>query len=191
MRTTTSCCRSTETTTASLLRFGHAPRQADAVLRRAGQPRQVPCCTRSTADATRRSGRQIGPACRPVTGDVLDYGDVMAKFDDMMGWLARTYVHAMNCIHYSHDKYNYERLMMALHDRDILRTMASALPALDRRRQPFRDQIRQSEADPPRGRSRHRLTRRQVTSRSSGQQRSSGRRDRGGSGEAVHGAPAQ
>ena len=76
------------------------------------------------------SGRQIGPACRPVTGDVLDYGDVMAKFDDMMGWLARTYVHAMNCIHYSHDKYNYERLMMALHDRDILRTMAFGIAGL-------------------------------------------------------------
>ena len=76
------------------------------------------------------SGRQIGPACRPVTGDVLDYGDVMAKFDDMMGWLARTYVHAMNCIHYSHDKYNYERFMMALHDRDILRTMAFGIAGL-------------------------------------------------------------
>jgi formate C-acetyltransferase len=44
-----------------------------------------------------------------VEGDVLDYDDVMAKFDDMMAWLARTYVHAMNCIHYMHDRYNYER----------------------------------------------------------------------------------
>ena len=76
------------------------------------------------------SGRQVGPAYRPVTGDVLDYEDVMAKFDDMMGWLARTYVHAMNCIHYSHDRYNYERLMMALHDRDILRTMAFGIAGL-------------------------------------------------------------
>src|SRR5512143_2169031 len=76
------------------------------------------------------SGRQVGPASRPVTGDVLDYQDVMAKFDDMMAWLARTYVHAMNCIHYSHDRYNYERLMMALHDRDILRTMAFGIAGL-------------------------------------------------------------
>ena len=65
-----------------------------------------------------------------MTGDVLDYDDVMAKFDDMMEWLARTYVHAMNCIHYSHDRYNYERLMMALHDRDILRTMAFGIAGL-------------------------------------------------------------
>ncbi len=76
------------------------------------------------------SGRQVGPAYRPVSGDVLDYEDVMAKFDDMMAWLARTYVHAMNCIHYSHDRYNYERLMMALHDRDILRTMAFGIAGL-------------------------------------------------------------
>ena len=76
------------------------------------------------------SGDQIGPAFRPVAGDRLDYEDVMAKFDDMMAWLARTYVHAMNCIHYSHDRYNYERLMMALHDRDILRTMAFGIAGL-------------------------------------------------------------
>jgi formate C-acetyltransferase len=75
-------------------------------------------------------GNQVGPAYRPVAGEVLDYDDVMAKFDDMMAWLARTYVHAMNCIHYSHDKYNYERLMMALHDRDILRTMAFGIAGL-------------------------------------------------------------
>ncbi len=56
----------------------------------------------------------------PVAGDFLDYDDVMAKFDTTMEWLARTYVHAMNCIHYMHDKYFYERLEMALHDRDIL-----------------------------------------------------------------------
>lgn len=76
------------------------------------------------------SGKQVGPAFRPVTGDLLDFDDVMAKFDDMMDWLARTYVHAMNCIHFSHDKYNYERLMMALHDRDILRTMAFGIAGL-------------------------------------------------------------
>ena len=75
-------------------------------------------------------GNQVGPAYRPVAGEVLDYDDVVAKFDDVMAWLARTYVHAMNCIHYSHDKYNYERLMMALHDRDILRTMAFGIAGL-------------------------------------------------------------
>jgi len=75
-------------------------------------------------------GTQVGPAFRPVSGDTLEYDDVMAKFDDMMGWLARTYVHAMNCIHYSHDRYNYERLMMALHDRDVLRTMAFGIAGL-------------------------------------------------------------
>ena len=54
----------------------------------------------------------------------------MAKFDAMMEWLARTYVHAMNCIHYMHDKYYYERLEMALHDQQILRTMAFGIAGL-------------------------------------------------------------
>src|SRR5258705_11706142 len=54
----------------------------------------------------------------------------MAKFDEMMGWLARTFVHAMNCIHYSHDRYNYERMMMALHDREVFRTMAFGIAGL-------------------------------------------------------------
>src|ERR1700760_1616965 len=66
----------------------------------------------------------------PVVGDVLDYDDVMAKFDTTMEWLAKTYVHAMNCIHYMHDKYFYERLEMALHDRDVLRTMAFGIAGL-------------------------------------------------------------
>jgi len=77
-----------------------------------------------------KSGAQVGPPSRAVQGDVLDYDDVMAKFDDMMAWLARTYVHALNCIHYSHDRYNYERLLMALHDRDIFRTMAFGIAGL-------------------------------------------------------------
>lgn len=77
-----------------------------------------------------KSGVQVGPAYRPVSGDVLEYEDVMAKFDDMMAWLARTYVHALNCIHYSHDRYNYERLLMALHDRDVFRTMAFGIAGL-------------------------------------------------------------
>jgi formate C-acetyltransferase len=76
------------------------------------------------------SGDQIAPAMPPVAGEFLDYDEVMAKFDITMDWLARTYVHAMNCIHYMHDKYFYERLEMALHDRDILRTMAFGIAGL-------------------------------------------------------------
>ncbi|MGO4388251.1 formate C-acetyltransferase [Microvirga sp. 2YAF29] len=76
------------------------------------------------------SGEQIGPVAPPVSGDVLDYDDVTAKFDLMMEWLAQTYVHAMNCIHYMHDKYYYERLEMALHDQQILRTMAFGIAGL-------------------------------------------------------------
>jgi len=76
------------------------------------------------------SGDQVAPSSPPTTGEELDYDDVYAKFDRMMEWLARTYVHAMNCIHYMHDKYFYERLEMALHDRDILRTMAFGIAGL-------------------------------------------------------------
>ncbi len=76
------------------------------------------------------SGDQVAPQTMPVVGDFLDYDDVMAKFDTTMEWLAKTYVHAMNCIHYMHDKYFYERLEMALHDRDILRTMAFGIAGL-------------------------------------------------------------
>ena len=76
------------------------------------------------------SGEQIAPPSLPVKGDVLDYDDVTKKFDATMEWLARTYVHAMNCIHYMHDKYFYERLEMALHDRDVLRTMAFGIAGL-------------------------------------------------------------
>jgi formate C-acetyltransferase len=76
------------------------------------------------------SGDQVAPPTLPVSGDFLDYDDVMAKFDSTMEWLAKTYVHAMNCIHYMHDKYFYERLEMALHDRDILRTMAFGIAGL-------------------------------------------------------------
>ncbi len=76
------------------------------------------------------SGAQIAPASPAVAGEVLEYDEVFEKFDHLMEWLARTYVHAMNCIHYMHDKYFYERLEMALHDRDILRTMAFGIAGL-------------------------------------------------------------
>src|SRR5262249_24051548 len=65
------------------------------------------------------SGDKKAPLSPPITSEILDYDEVFAKFDNVMEWLARTYVHAMNCIHYMHDKYFYERLEMALHDRDI------------------------------------------------------------------------
>ncbi len=77
-----------------------------------------------------QTGDQVAPPSVPVTSDVLDYDEVFAKFDATMDWLARVYVHALNCIHYMHDKYFYERLEMALHDRDILRTMATGIAGL-------------------------------------------------------------
>lgn len=76
------------------------------------------------------TGVQVGPKYRPVEGDVLDYDDVMAKFDDMMTWLARVYVSALNIIHYMHDKYAYERIEMALHDRDVKRYFATGVAGL-------------------------------------------------------------
>jgi formate C-acetyltransferase len=76
------------------------------------------------------TGEQIGPRSEPVRGDVLDYEDVMARFDTMMDWLAKVYVNAMNCIHYMHDKYAYERIEMALHDYNPLRTMAFGMAGL-------------------------------------------------------------
>ncbi|MGK7913920.1 MAG: formate C-acetyltransferase [Synechococcus sp.] len=77
-----------------------------------------------------KSGEQIGPVCPPVTADVLDYDEVMAKFDVLMAWLAKLYVNTLNVIHYMHDKYCYERLEMALHDPDIYRTMACGIAGL-------------------------------------------------------------
>ncbi|MFL5521821.1 MAG: formate C-acetyltransferase [Gemmatimonadales bacterium] len=76
------------------------------------------------------SGEQVGPAFEPVKGDVLDYEDVLAKYERMMDWLANTYVSAMNAIHYMHDKYAYERIEMALHDYAPLRTMAFGIAGL-------------------------------------------------------------
>jgi len=76
------------------------------------------------------SGQQVAPAARPVRGDVLDYDDVLARYDVVLDWLAETYVDALNCIHYMHDKYAYERIQMALHDRDVLRTMACGIAGL-------------------------------------------------------------
>ena len=77
-----------------------------------------------------RSGVVVAKGFEPIKGDVLDYDEVMAKLDPMMDWLAKTYVNALNAIHYMHDKYAYERIEMALHDRDILRTMACGIAGL-------------------------------------------------------------
>ena len=77
-----------------------------------------------------RLGVQVGPKYRPVEGDVLDYDDVMEKYDDMMEWLAGLYVNTLNVIHYMHDKYSYERLQMALHDRDVKRYFATGIAGL-------------------------------------------------------------
>ncbi len=77
-----------------------------------------------------KSGDQIAPAYAPITGEVLDYSEVWPRMQQMMAWLAKTYVNTMNIIHYMHDKYCYERIEMALHDRDILRTMAFGIAGL-------------------------------------------------------------
>ncbi len=76
------------------------------------------------------SGEQVGPAFAPITGDVLDYDEVISKFLPMMEWLSGVYMKSLNAIHYMHDKYAYERIEMALHDRDILRTMACGIAGL-------------------------------------------------------------
>src|SRR3954464_7666450 len=76
------------------------------------------------------SGEQIGPVVEAVKGDVLDFDDVIDKFERMMDWLAGVYVNAMNIIHYMHDRYAYERLEMALHDYAPLRTMAFGMAGL-------------------------------------------------------------
>jgi formate C-acetyltransferase len=76
------------------------------------------------------SGEQVSPRCEPVKGDVLDFDDVLTKFENMMDWIAGVYVNAMNIIHYMHDKYAYERVEMALHDYAPLRTMAFGMAGL-------------------------------------------------------------
>ena len=76
------------------------------------------------------SGEQVGPMLAPIAGDVLKYDEVMSRLDPMLDWLAKTYVNALNVIHYMHDKYCYEAIEMALHDRDILRTMACGIAGL-------------------------------------------------------------
>ncbi|WP_430534627.1 formate C-acetyltransferase [Listeria rocourtiae] len=77
-----------------------------------------------------KSKVQVGPAFQPITSEVLDYEEVMVKFDEMMEWIAELYLNTLNVIHYMHDKYSYERLEMALHDTHVLRTMATGIAGL-------------------------------------------------------------
>jgi formate C-acetyltransferase len=76
------------------------------------------------------TGKQVGPATEPVTGEYLDIEDMVDRFEAMMDWLAGVYVNAMNIIHYMHDKYAYERIEMALHDYAPARTMAFGMAGL-------------------------------------------------------------
>lgn len=73
------------------------------------------------------SGKQVAPRFEPIKGDYLDYNEVMEKYDAMMDYVAKIYIKALNAIHYMHDKYSYEALEMALHDRKIYRTMACGI----------------------------------------------------------------
>ncbi|MDA8497281.1 MULTISPECIES: formate C-acetyltransferase [unclassified Citrobacter] len=73
---------------------------------------------------------QVGPKTAPLMDDVLDYDTVMESLDHFMDWLAVQYISALNIIHYMHDKYSYEASLMALHDRDVYRTMACGMAGL-------------------------------------------------------------
>jgi formate C-acetyltransferase len=76
------------------------------------------------------NGQQVAPRMAPITSEVLDYDEVTDRFDQVLDWLAGLYMDTLNAIHWSHDKYCYERLMMALHDRDVYRTMACGIAGL-------------------------------------------------------------
>ena len=76
------------------------------------------------------SKKQVGPAFRPITSEYLEYDEVMERFQAMMKWLAQVYVNTLNIIHYMHDKYSYERLQMALHDKKVTRWFATGIAGL-------------------------------------------------------------
>ena len=76
------------------------------------------------------TGKQVTPKFEPITSEYLNYDEVMEKFDQMMDYVAKIYIKALNAIHYMHDKYSYEAIEMALHDKDIIRTMACGIAGL-------------------------------------------------------------
>ena len=76
------------------------------------------------------TGKQIGPEYRAITSEYLDYDEVMARYDEMMKWLAGVYVNTLNIIHYMHDKYCYEKIQMALHDQHVTRWFATGIAGL-------------------------------------------------------------
>ncbi|SCY92330.1 formate C-acetyltransferase [Alkaliphilus peptidifermentans] len=76
------------------------------------------------------TGNQVGPKFEPITSEYLNYNEVMDKFNTFINWIAKLYINTLNVIHYMHDKYSYERLQMALHDRDVVRTMACGIAGL-------------------------------------------------------------
>ena len=77
-----------------------------------------------------KTKQQVGPSYQPITSEYLDYDEVIAKYDQMMDWLAHLYVGTLNMIHYMHDKYCYERLQMALHDKNVTRWFATGIAGL-------------------------------------------------------------
>jgi formate C-acetyltransferase len=77
-----------------------------------------------------KTGKQVTPKFEPITSEYLDYNEVMDKFNQMMDYVAKIYIKALNAIHYMHDKYSYEAIEMALHDREIYRTMACGIAGL-------------------------------------------------------------
>lgn len=76
------------------------------------------------------TGEQVGPSYEGISGDYLEYDELMEKFENMMSWLAKTYVNALTIIHYMHDKYDYEAYQMSLIDGDVLRTRATGIAGL-------------------------------------------------------------
>ena len=151
-----------------LLRVADAGRQADAVLRRARQPRQVPALRdqRRPRRDHRQAGRPGVRAGRRATTSTST--TCSSKFEQMMDWLAGVYVNAMNVIHYMHDKYAYERIEMALHDYAPLRTMAFGIAGMS----VVADSLSaikyaKVQGDPRRDRADHRLRDRRRVSRCS------------------------
>lgn len=77
-----------------------------------------------------KTGHQVGPRYRPITSEYLNYEELMVAYKDMLEWLAGLYVNTLNVIHYMHDKYCYEKIQMALHDRDVTRLFATGMAGL-------------------------------------------------------------